>query len=305
MKRGIGILIVLLVVFAACIGFYTLTPHEPSYKGRSLSYWLRQIDDGERQNGLNWQAWTTNGSEAAVKAREAIRQMGTNSIPFLLQRLTNQDPGLKNKVLTILGKQRWIKFPAPETNATHRAAALAFDALGPAAKDAASNLVAVLIRPQIGAEDDSPKCATIALAAIDPKGTALFPLVRSNGWEGTCAIWGLASHHIKLPPEVIQSLINSVTNKNNADGAISAWALGESGQDAEHVIPALIQGFHSKDLGTRWGSAYGLGLWGTNATSAIPVLSEGLKDPDSTIRNYAKEALKKIDPKGSLKEEDK
>lgn len=300
MKRRIGVLSVLLLIAAACLGIFVLAPHEPSYKGKSLSYWLRKIDDGDRQDGVSWVSWTNNGS---VEAREAIQQMGTNAIPFLLLRLTNSNPNLRNKLLTLLAKQHLIKFPLPQTNYLHRATALAFDALGPAGKDAVPDLVAVLRSQHFRAGDDRQKCAAIALVAIDPEGrAALMPFVRSNGWNGTCAIWGLASHRADVPPEVIQYLIAEVTTTNInifGQGAICAWALGALRQDPEQVIPALIQAFNSQDRATRWGAAYGLRLWGTNATSAIPVLAGGLKDPDSTIRTYAKRALKEIDPKGN------
>jgi HEAT repeat protein len=111
------------------------------------------------------------------------------------------------------------------------------------------------------------------------------------------AIWGLAGNRVVVPPDVIESLIGNVKTNASGSGAISGWALGALRQDAEHAIPALIDGLNSKDTGTRWGSAYGLRLWGTNAVSAIPALTAQLADPDQTIRNYAKTALKEIRPK--------
>jgi HEAT repeat protein len=297
MKKGSRILLVLaLIAFAALLGFFVLRPREPYAGGRPLSSWLKQLDDGDTQNGLAWSPWAPHRTEKQAQAADAIRLMGTNAVPNLLVALTNRDSSLKVKVLTLLAKQHWIKTPLPGTNHMHRAAALAFDVLGPAAKDAVPDLVRILKTSQPSSSDD-PKNATIALAAIDPEGhEALIRLVSSNQWCGTCAIWGLASHHAAVPPDVIDLLITNVKSNPSGQGAISGWALGELKQDPERTIPALIQGFSSKDKGTRWGAAYGLKLWGTNATSAIPTLSEGLKDPDSTIRDYARNALKEIDP---------
>jgi hypothetical protein len=303
MRKRIRILWSLLaIIILALLAFYALAPHGPSYAGRSLNSWLRQLDDGDKGEGIPWTTWDIDRSGEQEKAAEAIRKMGTNAVPYLLQTLTNRDSDLKLKVLAMLAKQHLIKIPTPETNRLHRAAALAFDALGPAAKGAVPDLVKILKQPPSGKIDDSCKVATIALAGIAPEGhDALVELVNSNGWSGTCAIWGLASHHVRVPPKVIESLMRNLTNNLGGDGAISAWALGELQQDPEHVIPALTRAFNSKDFGTRWGAAKGLELWGTNAASAIPVLSAGLHDPDSTVRDYAKNALKKIDPKAADK----
>jgi HEAT repeat protein len=300
MKKGSRILLILaLAAFVALLGFFVLKPHEPYSGGRPLSSWLKQLDDGDTQNGVSWSPWAPHRSEKQAQAAEAIRLIGSNAVPNLLVALTNREPNLRVKMLKLLAKQHWIKTPLPPTNHMHRAAALAFDVLGPTAKDAVPDLVGILKNPMSAGSDDQ-KNATIALAAIDPEGRdALIRLVSSNQWCGTCAIWGLASHHVAVPSDVIELLISNVKSNTNGQGAISGWALGEFRQDAEHTIPALIKGFSSKDKGTRWGAAYGLKLWGTNATSAIPTLTEGLKDPDSTIRDYARNALKEIDPKGT------
>jgi HEAT repeat protein len=299
MKKRIRIVLSLLaMIFIALLAFYALAPSEPSYAGRPLSSWLRQLDDGDREEGLSWATWNTNRTDKQEKAAGAIRQMGTNAVPNLLSTLTNRPSDLRIRIWTLAARQHWIKIPPPETNHLHRAAALAFDALGVKAKDAVPDLVAILKHPPAGRNDDSDKVATIALAAIDPEGRAeLIRLVGSKDWSGTCAIWGLASHHAAVPPKVIETLIKNLTNNMAGNGSISGWALGELQQDPEHVIPALISAFSSKDLGTRWGAAMGLELWGTNATGAIPALSAGLNDPDSSIRGYAKRALEKIDPK--------
>ena len=57
-------------------------PKEPSYQGRSLSEWLNESDE--------------------LKAREAVAQIGTNAIPFLLKSVASEDSSLKKKLLKLV-----------------------------------------------------------------------------------------------------------------------------------------------------------------------------------------------------------
>src|SRR4051812_6209962 len=65
---------------------------EPSSRGHTLSYWLDQSDDQQRGSAIDWSPRPPQ-TPSQVEAAEAIRSMGTQAIPFLLQRLDATDTG--------------------------------------------------------------------------------------------------------------------------------------------------------------------------------------------------------------------
>jgi HEAT repeats len=268
----------------------------PKYKGRSLDSWLKQLDDNNDERGISWSAWQPKRSPSQEQAAEAIRQLGTNSIPFLLQHMTRHDSSLlKAKVFDFLRqKQSWIKIPL-STNNYPRQAALAFDVLGPVAKPAVPQLSDILTNSQLSKE------ATIALAAIGPEGWTVLPdtilstNAPANTWVKSCAVWGLAGHHV-VQPDIVHFLITEVTNQPPRCGAIVAWALGELGTNQDEAIPVLIAGLQSPDIGMRWGACTGLGKFGTNAAIAVPALLQSLQDTNVAVKGHAESALKLIDP---------
>jgi hypothetical protein len=100
------------------------TSHEPTYGGRKLLAWLTDIDTG----------WPI--TEKGEHAREAIRKMGSNTIPFLLADLNTSGP-------------RTIHYDTEDSRSIDersRQAVWAFDALGEDAKSAIPELVNLLER---------------------------------------------------------------------------------------------------------------------------------------------------------------
>src|SRR5690349_4235483 len=67
-------------VFGALL-FVWLRPTEPSYAGHSLSYWLRRTYHPD--------------PSISGQAEEAIRSIGTNAVPMLIQWLSERDPEWK------------------------------------------------------------------------------------------------------------------------------------------------------------------------------------------------------------------
>jgi hypothetical protein len=280
--------------------FYALAPREPEYKGRSLSSWLGALDDGYQYTGLTWQSWNqqTVPKPERAGAEEAIRQMGTNVLPYLLRAVTNRDSALKTKIIELLGKQAHFRIPIPMAARHRREAEMAFHALGPAASNAVPELSQALNASDI----DISGTAASALAGIGPEGWAVLTqtLSSSNSWSTVCASWALGSHRVSVPGTVV-ALIGQVTNTTpGGSAALAEWALGEIGQDSEQVIPVLINSIQSSSASdVRWSAAEALGKFGTNARSAIPIFLQALQDQDMTVRNNAKASLKEIDPEAA------
>ncbi|MDB6125493.1 MAG: hypothetical protein JWQ71_4486 [Pedosphaera sp.] len=282
----------LLAAGTATITLVAMTsPPDPIYQGRPLSSWLQQLDDGYREQGvqLPWGAWPAQVQRSAQQAQaaDAVLQIGTNALPYLLHAMTREDSTFKSKLNQLLSKD-----PSRSSNAArHRQSTLALDVLGPVAKPAIPKLTQALHAVT------SSKEAAIALAATGPDGWAVLSREISSTNEAAiaCSIWALGSHHVTVP-ETIPSLMVAVTNNIPLGiGALSAWALAEIGQNREQVVPLLITGLKSSEYDLRWSCARALGKLGPNARIAVPALIDALQDRTSKVRNNAAEALWQID----------
>jgi HEAT repeat protein len=101
-------------------------------------------------------------------------------------------------------------------------------------------------------------------------------------------------------PRLIELLkLTSDKDPEEARGIRSgaAGALGTMGSEARAAVPALIQLVSMKDasLPERGVAIIALGQIGPAAKAAVPVLTDALSDNHSTVRNLAREALKKIE----------
>ena len=120
----------LLVVLAVVAGVGALVGHlvwrhEPSYQGRDLSAWLRDLEAEQM--------------EKRAVAADAVKHIGPQAVPFLVERLKSPIPALKRETRLEEWRRRileWLAKQSPGKRSDPRAEALAgFDALGPAAKD--------------------------------------------------------------------------------------------------------------------------------------------------------------------------
>src|SRR5215471_10026085 len=140
---------------------------EPTAHGKPLSYWV------ELYGGPNPPAGRLLTPEAKMEADAAIKQIGTNAIPFLLKWMDYDLPQWKFKLLMKTGKLpnwiinsrpvRWF-FAAPKLPFGW-SAAMAFRALGPAAAPAIHEL-------EIRAEGNSKERRGQALFALSHIGPA-------------------------------------------------------------------------------------------------------------------------------------
>src|SRR6266498_3141912 len=93
MVVALGVVVVALVLLAMW-----LRPREPAYQGKRLTQWL----DEYNQAG----AWDKIGPVS-----EAIRAMGTNSLPFLLAHIKHRESAIKYKLTPLFRKLHFLKGP--------------------------------------------------------------------------------------------------------------------------------------------------------------------------------------------------
>ncbi len=109
-------------------------PPEPVYQGKKLSIWLHPYQAGGMvEDPVDRQIWSDSD--------EAVRAIGTNAIPFLLQRLRATDSFFSRRLLQLAAKQRFIKIRLTPAWEFRCEAVIAFRVLGASASNAIPEMV--------------------------------------------------------------------------------------------------------------------------------------------------------------------
>jgi hypothetical protein len=264
-----------ILLAAILIYFFFLTPaarKEPVYQGKTLTQWLKQLDDGEVY-GIS-SGRLPSFSRAQVEAAEAIRAIGTNALPLLIEDI-HAHPAEKDMWVQLNRKLdrvtmkhfgRWSLSLADVTakDRVRWRAAQGLSALGPLAKPAVPELTRLLFTNYF---HSSIKEAAYALAGIGPDGIAVLTnaVQPTNEWSGMCAI----------------------------------WALGQHPAAGTNVTPFLINATTSSSEGTACGAIQVLGLFHVDGKHVIPALKNALTNSSAAVRNDARNALAKFGPEGA------
>ena len=227
MKKEAAIgLCILLVAILGMVGWQALRPREPIYQGRSLSSWVRQLDDGEPWAGFSYRSWRTNLSIEQIQAAEAIRHIGTNALPFLISGATRKESPFDEIFIALVGNKKQEKAARKQRLGRAWDAALALYALGPAAKPCIPQLTKAYY--DYGNEGTA-RNAAVALVGTGPEGwQVLINTITDTNWFACFGIWALTSQHVTATGTV-DSMIQVLTNKIIFHSEESAWALGELG----------------------------------------------------------------------------
>jgi HEAT repeat protein len=253
---------------------------QPVYDGRPLKEWCKDFYDyqpaGVRSN-----------------AKQAICQIGTNSLPFLMGEMRT------------LGKV-WKQMGATNFNSsdelTERLLNLrkAFGALGPIAKPAVPELICLLNSPTNGANG----AAAYALTQIDSQ-VAVTALTQAltNEFMGARlsaanALYEVRSNADMAVPNLIQCLKDKSSGKESSSmlRSLSAAALGFIGKEPKKAMPALIEALREdEETGVRIYAAHSLAEFGTNAQWVVPILMEtSTNDSNRNVRLAATNALRML-----------
>ncbi|MDB6024651.1 MAG: repeat-containing protein [Verrucomicrobiales bacterium] len=270
-----------------------------SYRGRSLSQWVEEMDGGSKVRGVEWSPLPQKTAKQ-LEAVEAIRAIGTNGLPFLLQELHTDDSFFYTKKQELLryieskksAKNAFLQTPVSPAEKTRWRAALALESLGPLTESATNDLVKLLMTP--GGSENSAKEAAFILGGIGPKGISLLTnCVRiTNSWGSMCAIWSLGQHPAAAT-NMVPYLLKMSRGKDENVAYSSVWALGEIHTDPDIAVPALIRLLRDPRKHVAGFAAGTLGRYGAKAKAALPKLKEQVDDSPATMS--AKEAIKKIE----------
>lgn len=241
-RIGAGILIALVIGGIVWLGI-GVEKVEPSHQGKSLRAWLKGFE-------------ASHGSAEYAAAEAAIRQMGTNVLPFLIRDLQRPDPpfyrrwvGLRAK-LNLGGGADYAMF-------RRRRAGQACGALGEAGEAAFQAMAQAMNDPGAAAD------VANGLSRMMPRSVPVLTHVLATG--------------------------NARARSRAADNLVTAF----SHREAEPVArAALIHALlHDSDRGVRMAAASALTYWNTELDVVVAALTQALSDPNSSVRGNAASSL--------------
>jgi HEAT repeat protein len=271
-KRIYLSLTVLLLALILMIGWRVLSQKEPTYQGRRESAWLSQY------------APNTDPSDVD----DALRAMGTNAIPLLLDYLRSED-SLFRILLTRIG----LSYVAAEVR--HQQAEKGFAALAEMASNAVPDLAKIYER------NDSPsarQAAANALVEIGPASRPALPIIMASATNSDPDVRGFALYTLGRlaldPARVCPILTNAIRDSNRevrVQAAFGISVLSFMGGDARPAIPALIPALQDSYPPVRCGAAEALGHIHSAPELVVPALSALLRDSNGSARGSAASAL--------------
>lgn len=246
----IGLAVIPLTCGLALPVFGSPQPSEPEYQGMRLSDWL---------------AMKPNGGYLHAGAEEAVRQIGTNAFPTLLQMLRAQDSPFKLKLMDLSKKQHVIHVHWVSAGDQYSEACAAFIILQGSASNAVPGLIQVY---EEKVSDTSQALIAFILFHLGPAADAAVPALAKTLADTN------ASADLRWQVEMDLGMIHL---------------------RPKLVVPLLINGLSDPDKSVRREAAFELWQYGKDAKTAVPALKKMLKDPDPDMRDAASSAIKNIE----------
>ena len=244
MRKPVTIaLAIVMVALAGVIMWQLGCVWEPIYQGKALSVWLEEYDNH----------FLFLNSPSRDQAKSAIRQIGTNALPVLLEWAAARDSTLKKKAMVLAKRQSLFKIHFCSADEYHARSDAGFSALGPLAKPAVPALIDLLGR----GEDEVRVAAAYDLMWIGPEAQEAVPV-----------------------------LVKCLSDTNRLVCFRATRCLGHIHMRPEIAVPALIQNLGQPSVPQRETIA-ALVAFGAQARPAVPNLLLLLNDNDPMARAAA------------------
>lgn len=279
----------LLAVAVGLVVFALVRPsaREPVYRGRPLREWLVEFDQS---------SGTTNYSAA----QEAIRSIGTNSLPFLIGYLRSKDPPLNRQRVWLKARLKLSMRKGGEYAVFwKRRAATACGELG---QDGAPAFPAM-----IEASKDRPAASAVAaaLSRMLPRSAPVLTNLLATGDVLARAVSAHALMTAYSHPEIEEmartALLKALQDRDPGLRGSAAVAFQFWNQKLDVIVPELARALSDSNASVRGNAAGSLRNFGSAAKPAVPELLKLLRDTNDFPRKRAMEALLKIDPEAAAK----
>jgi hypothetical protein len=251
LRRKGWLVVAVLVLLVAVATVLLSTPSEPSYKGKSLSYWLQAYKIPFTATHGLWRNGKPIGADEDLPTRSqadtAIRAIGTNAIPTLLRLIQRRDNRHSYWQFSLARKLPFFRVAPVSPFDPNYEALMAFIELGPDAGPAVPQLVKVYYSEP---DRDTKDWVIPTLTQLGPAAEPAVPM-----------------------------LLHALDGTNTLLRANAIFALGAIHADAPVVVPALIACLHKPEYEVRLAAVMALGDYGKVAKSAVPALLELLRDP--------------------------
>jgi len=318
---GLGFAILLAMVFM--VG----RREEPTCQGKPLSYWVTRLGSDEFHG-------------APKDAVAAIRAIGPNAVPFLLEWMPHRQP---RRPAWMTRAWQWCSErlhmstdqKEKETPDSH-CVEIAWWALGSEGKSAIPALARVISQPPRTGDDYSAwthsakAISYLGPDAIAPMLTAatnmqrqdeLWELIHNfenlgtNGAPAVPAILQWTNHPYyfvraavvsalggigKRPDLAVPVLVAALHDSDSMVRRDAADALGAFAEDSDAVLPELIKTLNGKDSEARGGALSGLGRIRNRPEIVVPLIAPYLSDSNSVVTRHAAYALRDLGSRAAL-----
>ena len=161
-------MIIVVVLLLGWLVFRPTEPKEPSYQGRKLSEWIDEWAE------TTWKITPSLDDKATSQAAKvAVKVIGTNALPILLEWLKAKDSPLKSRLNSCLDRQSYIQFRFRTSDYWYGMAMAGFALLGDDAKTAIPDLKKLSLSGDAGHRRGVFDC----LCSVDEGKGLLLPLI--------------------------------------------------------------------------------------------------------------------------------
>lgn len=235
---------------------------EPTYNGKPLSEWLFELDLSPSVYESIYHPQPGEPSPA-----DAVRQIGTNGIPTLLDILgaTELSKGhVLGKLKSKAFREKFHNKNVP-TEDLRDTAVQGFGILGTNAMSAIPQISKLLQKPE------TSYSAAEALTDLGPEGFAVLTNTMNNNKElAGVVVWTIGHKSGGDVQTVTRLLIGALKNSDAATRGNAAYFLG--GKDPAVAIPVLVQMLDDSGYYPRERAALALCSYGPAAKAAVPKL---------------------------------
>ncbi len=251
---------------------------QPRFQGKTLGYWLEQLEN----------------VDTLPKAELAIRQIGTNAIPYCDRLVAARDSSWRASMVRVLGDYVHLKPTSLRVEKQQQKGYAAFLTLGDLAiPHLLSNADSVDV-------EEASRAGEILKMMGEPNTNLLRPWIDRTLRNPMHPRRDLAFDLLVkfMPPsrEYLPILTNEVVNGGWDSAVQAARAIHMLAPEAREAIPALIKSLERHESDVLYFSTLSLGKMGPEAKDAVPKLTKMKTSIHYSLAIAASEALSRIAP---------